>query len=509
MPSPDTPPVPDLFASSANLAAAPFHPNVAPTSDAARLRRLVERCDGDIVRFCRTVLGVPATGDGSLWSRQIEVCESVRRYPLTLVPAGNSVGKSWVAAKILVALFLMYRNSITFSTAPTQGQLDAILWKEVRSTIAKSRIPLGVYPKGKAPILMEITPTWKAIGIVTAKIEAATGHHAEHLPFIGDEASGISESTYSGAWSLNPSRKILFGNPLHKHGRFYDLCRIAEEELAAERATGAPRSSNIVRISSLESPHIHMERSPYGMAAQDFLRESRRDYGEGSSWWQSHILALFPDSATEMAIPTGFLDAACRAIYTPRGFPRMAIDVAGGEGGDEWVILVRDDNGILALEWSRDWTEEMAARKAAELARLHKVAPHRVSYDKGGPGFFFGNRLAAAGLPGARHYFGGGSGFVEKKRFANLRSACAQALRERLDPLRMVQTPQGIWVPQPPFSFRPERPDWHVKLREVGLFRRKLWGDTYQLELGEEIRERLKRSPDTGDTLFQSMAFRD
>ncbi len=459
-----------------------------------QLAALCSACQGDTVRFCDVVLG-----ETGFWQKQLEVCDSVDRFGTTLVPAGNSVGKSFMAARIALAFLLSHPNSIVFTTSPSQNQLATILWKEIRSAIRKMPFPLGVEPKGTGPIDLKLSSSWYMTGHVTNRIENATGHHAEHLMVLIDEGSGVPEATYEGAWSLNPSRIVVFGNPLHRQGRFYDLCRVAEAE-----ADNPARTSNLIRIPSTSSPDIHLERSPRGMADQGFLTRNRRDYGEDSIWWLSHVLAQFPDQTAESCVPPDWLKLACKTLHIPGGFRRIAIDCAGGNGGDEWILLCRDDNGILDLKWSNDWKADEAARRAFQMASTWGVQGYRVSFDAAGLGWDFASRLAAAGLRDARAYLGGASG---GKKFKRLRSACAQELRFRLDPGRQNRTAAGLYVNQTPFSFAPSHPEWHSKLSEVGLFLRFLDGESYELEKGEDIRARLRRSPDTGDAFFQSFAF--
>ena len=466
----------------------------------ARLARLIDRCEGDTYRGVRVLLGC----DG-FWDKQVEVCKSIDQYHTTLVPAGNSVGKSYCGGRIVLSFLLTRRNSIVFTTAPTQKQLNGVLWTQVRDAVAKMPFPLGAEVAGGSPIGLHLGTKWYATGHVSNQVASTTGHHAEHLLLLGDEGSGITEKSYEAGWSLHPSRIVIFGNPLNAYGRFYELCKKAEEQRAIEEKGGPRRTMNLIRIPSTSSPHIDRDRSPWGLADKGFLETNRRDYGEDSIWWLSHVLAQFPDVSAETCIPSEWVRLACQTIHKPGGFRRIAIDCAGGNGGDEWVILCRDDNGVLDLKWSANWQAEEAARIAAEMARTHGVPGFRVSWDKAGLGWDFGNRLAAAGLRDARPY----QGNYKAKLDPDLRSACARLARWRLDPGYQVLTPGGVYVPQVPFSFGPSHPEWHPKLAEISLFLRYLKGGTYALEDGGDIRERLKRSPDTGDAFFQSYAYAD
>ena len=68
-----------------------------------------------------------------LWSLQREVAISVRDNKNTAVKAGHGVGKSLLAA-VLICWWIdtRYPNAFVASTAPSNAQISAILWREIR-----------------------------------------------------------------------------------------------------------------------------------------------------------------------------------------------------------------------------------------------------------------------------------------------------------------------------------------------------------------------------------------
>jgi hypothetical protein len=242
----------------------------------------------------------------------------------------------------------------------------------------------------------------------------------------------------------------------------------------------------------------------------------------------SHVLAMFPGEADDALILRTWLDLASRTLHIPSGPTRIAIDLGLGVGnGDQTVIVCRDDNGILALEASREWSLEKAAERAAALAMQFNVKHSRISYDAAGIGADFGARLLAVGIRGANPYLGG----MAAKTAFNLRSAAGWAFRQRLDPDRYLPgppplqppsdgrrvslldgrpkspgEPQRVVLRQHPFAIRPEF--LAPMRRELELHRYGLDHlGRIKLEGSEEIRERLRHSPDYADTLFQSFAY--
>jgi hypothetical protein len=437
-------------------------------------------------------------GRGEYWRKQKEICLSVEKYNSTYVPTGNAVGKTFLAAGVILSFLTRYQNSIVLATAPTQVQLEEVLWKEVERAYRDSLIPLGGR-MFKSPLKIEIDAEWKALAYSTTKTERLSGHHAKDLLVVVDEASGVEPPIFEALDSLKPTRRLYIGNPLRPDGVFYDRCTSAE--------SGKNPLANVIRIPSTLSPHIERERSPFGLADATWLEESRNDYGEGSLWWTCHVDALFPDSAEDTLIPRSWLDRAADAGREPfrrSGHPRMAVDLGLGSGGDRSVIVVRDDNGILDLWHSNTSGFEGVASRVALLRQKWGVAPHRVVYDVAGIGADFGNRLQVVGIPGARPYRGGNPGGV---KFTNFRTASAWKLRQRLDPEYRRVLPDGASVPQAPFAVRP---DWMTLMREElqGLRYSETAGGT-ALEPKEDFAARLKRSPDFADALIMSFGWSD
>ena len=57
-----------------------------------RCGALLEACRDDPARFQAEVLG------RRLWAKQVEVCQAIAQSPITVVPAGRAVGKSFLLA---------------------------------------------------------------------------------------------------------------------------------------------------------------------------------------------------------------------------------------------------------------------------------------------------------------------------------------------------------------------------------------------------------------------------
>jgi hypothetical protein len=177
--------------------------------------------------------------DIMFYPKQEEVIWSVVENDETFVPAGNMLGKDFVAAFIALWFFLTRYPVRVVTTSADYAQLESVLWGEVRRYIETAKYPLDherggsilinhlhlrkVY-KSKGRVVID--PTSYMIGRVAAKGEGMLGHHVEaqeqdiepdgsiypRTLFICDEASGADDITYERAdtWAR---RKLIIGNP--------------------------------------------------------------------------------------------------------------------------------------------------------------------------------------------------------------------------------------------------------------------------------------------------------
>jgi hypothetical protein len=455
----------------------------------------------DPITFNRQVLGgaVPdGLGNRGFWARQKDLCRALVESPVVLVETGNAVGKSYADARLILWYLVTHPDSLVVATAPSETVLSSVVWGEVERAYDGARVPLGGRML-RNPLKLTLGGPWQAIAFSTRTVERFSSFHRRDLLAVVDEASGVAPEIIEAIDALNPSRLLMTGNPLRPDGPFYERCAAARD--------GRSPHARALHISSLESRHIHLGRSPWGLADASWLAKVRNDYGENSLFWQTHVLGRAPGAAQDALIPPAWLDrAAGVAEHIWSGPKRLAIDLGGGAAGDFTALVVRDDNGVIALEASSHWGFETAATRAALLAQRHGVEPPRIVFDVSAIGHDFANRLEGVSLRGCQPYRGGAVGGV---KFGNLRSAASWQLRQRLDPNRLVPAAGGVPRPQPPFRVPP--PFLAAGLRE------ELQGLKYDedrtgrvcLEPKEEFARRLKRSPDRADALIMSFAFPD
>ena len=107
---------------------------VAELTPALRpVRTLLEACRDDPARFQEEVLG------RRLWAKQVEVCQAIARSPITVVPAGRAVGKSFLLAGTVLWWLYTRPGSLVITTGPDHRQVVSVLWKEIRRALGRAR----------------------------------------------------------------------------------------------------------------------------------------------------------------------------------------------------------------------------------------------------------------------------------------------------------------------------------------------------------------------------------
>lgn len=432
------------------------------------------------------------------------------------------MGKSHVGCGIGLWFPICHPFSRVVIAAPTNAQLTEVLWAGLVGAY-KSAGRNGRYLGGKFDgLTLSWGEGWTIEGWGQGSVESKSGRHSGDLLAIIDEASGCRPSVLEAIASLNPSRYLYLGNPLRPEGKFYEVCLKA----------GDP-NVNVITIPSLESPHIHLVRSPWGMADATWLDISRAEYGEDSLWWQSHVLAKFPGELTQTLLPIGWLNDATKVLHVPSGPIRLGVDIALGNEGDDSQIVARDDNGVLGSWASNRWDLETLAVHVRDRARELGVKPEHIVYDAVGVGADFGNRLRGVGVSGAKQFLGSRQA---GEKWANLRAAAGWALRRRLDPHRSIKVAEGNRKPgKPSLSafepfpiqgrgdpasaaeaalYTPQKP-FAIPGHLVQRYRAELQGLRYHLddtgaialEVKEQFVARIKHSPNFLDALSMTFAY--
>ena len=153
------------------------------------------------------------------YKQQREIIESVVDNDETFVPAGNMLGKDYVAGFIALWFFLVHREVRVITTSVKDDHLR-VLWGEVGRFIQTSAVPLTAKEGG--PLIVNHREIRKVrrgeadklsylIGMVSERGEGMAGHHAPYTLIVIDEASGVDDLVYtqSDTWAR---KKLVIGN---------------------------------------------------------------------------------------------------------------------------------------------------------------------------------------------------------------------------------------------------------------------------------------------------------
>ena len=285
-----------------------------------------------------------------LWSKQVEIAEALRDHRKVAVKACHGPGKSFLAAR-LVAHWLDTHpvgQASAVTSAPTDHQVKAILWKEISRA----------HRKGKLAGYVTLDAQWK-IGAELVAFGRKPADHDEHgfqgiheryLLVVLDEACGIPPALWTGAGTLgtnDDARMLAIGNPDDPSSEFATICAGAPDD-------GSSGLSDegwwVVTISIFDTPNFTGEPVPaelrLQLPAQTWLDDQTKKWGVGSPLYTSKVLGRFPADASTGTVPWSWIKACQGDDAAARVGPLLVpvvlgVDVAGSDAGDETVVYER------------------------------------------------------------------------------------------------------------------------------------------------------------------------
>lgn len=419
------------------------------------------------------------------YDKQREIIESVARDDETYAPAGNQLGKDFVAAFIALEFFLTNQPARVITTSVKDDHLD-VLWGEIDRFLRDSRYPL-LADKGGYLVYNhhEIRKVDKngvldrysyLKGQVSKKGEGMSGHHAPNTLLIVDEASGVDDMVYDMgiAWA---KRILVIGNPNPCTNFFWRGVKAGN--LKAKE--GGYYHRRVITITAFDSPNVK-----FGEAQKRQGKiPNNEDIVPGvigyKEYWRRRALwdpvrqtigldAEFPEDSTVLMYPPDWLRRSAAIVGQIQArVGRNFIGIDPAEGGDDTVWCVINDTGILDLVVKRTTDTSIITGDTIALMRQWSVDPNNVVFDAGGGGKQHADRLRQQGYKVKAVAFGGAP-TAERTRtltpiaarrlqdetrliYKNRRAEMYGILRERLNP-----------VSDPGFAI-PERGEEYTELR--------------------------------------------
>jgi phage terminase large subunit len=444
-----------------------------------------------------------------LYPRQEEVLVAICTGDRVAVRSGHKCGKSTVAVIAALWFACCFPRARVLLTAPTNRQVRDILWAELRRVCRGARIPLGATPMRTPAGGMKWDDGREVIGFSTDKTENMAGYSGPHVLWVIDEASGFSEAVFEAIEGNAQSGAKIFAisNPTSTSGWFYDAFH--------RRATEWKR----IRISSEEAAQ-YADKIP-GLSRPEQIAKRIASLGRDHPIIRVRVLGEFPSAASNTVVSVAIVEAAherWRAIYTDRlaahygtalpedatpadlapklfgledGPLELGVDVARF-GDDSSVITPRRGKVVMPYVVIHGYDTQAVAGAVVAVARAYRVPHERVSVKVDGIGYGAGvvdalRRDEFKDLVDV-HDVNVAEKSDDEEKFPNLRSQLCFGVAEFL-------ADGGILPP--------------MGGEEDGVLDAELLTPIYtfdpqgrrKVESKSEIKVRLNRSPDRGDSL--------
>lgn len=373
--------------------------------------------------------------------QQDDVVEEVQvEGSRTSVSSGHGTGKSALSAIMILAFMICYPRGRVILTANKVQQVKIGVFKYLKHYWPRieKRFPwLAKY----FVLTMEqfyavgFQGQWEVVikGYRMGNEEALAGEHADHLLYIVDEASGLSDKAFNyieGALTQADNRLLLLSQPTRSVGTFYD----SHHDRKWVEPGGRGFASLV--LNSEESPLVTTD------YLEDWLKKAG---GRDSPEYCIRVRGMFTDHAAGFLIGRTMTDAAFVVeINHDDNYGYLALcDVSGGEGRDSSVINICRVSGFgdEKLVESIVVKEMPVGVNGADFARHIKTAvePYpniTVAIDSDGYGLITAQEAEKLGLNVVRIHWGVPPHSKEhKRRFAKKKDyACVMvhdALRDK------------------------------------------------------------------------------
>lgn len=313
----------------------------------------------DPVAFSRRRLGF------NPWPRQAEVMRALTRRRRVAVRSGHKVGKSSLASAVALWWWSTKPGARVVLTAPTGRSVREIVWRELTAMYNRSKSHLGGQLHETPSAGLVADDGRQVIGFATDTGESFSGISGANVLYVVDEASGVDEQIFetiegnrAGGASL-----LMLGNPTQTSGTFY-------------RAFNEARAGwDAHRISSVEAAQHQVDHGEIpGLATMEWVDEKRADGWEGTPLWDVRVAGDFPAEGPDVVIGLKLVQAARERLEAARvalarldRLPRLRVGVDVARFGDDESAVAYVRGAVLEpLESFRGLDgQELAARVVA------------------------------------------------------------------------------------------------------------------------------------------------
>lgn len=485
----------------------------------AQRRQLYALWRADWNRFARDVLRA------RLDKEQQEILAAIQHNPMVAVSSGTSRGKDFVSA--VAALCFMYltprydangelvENTKVFMTAPTARQVSQIMMPEVSRLFRQAGILPG---RELSDGIVTKQREWflKGFKADDTNMEAWSGLHAANIMFVVTEASGMSETVFNAIEGnlQGNSRLLIVFNPNIRTGyaaNAMNSSRFKTFRLNSLFAENVVKKENVIP-GQVDYRWVddHVKAWCMPISAKDYDPEDGDFEWEGQFYKPNDlarvkILGMFPRVSEGVLIPVEWIQKAnARWLemkkngFSPKRAKRIGVDVAG-MGRDASVLCSRYGNFVdtILTHQAKGEADHMHVAGLIITAMTNRKDVAYIDTIGEGAGVF--SRIEELNRPllpqqrkkvvsckfseSARHLHD----ITGEYEFANMRAYLFWCIRDWLNPRN------GYYPALPPDDLLTEElTNINWKFQSNG---------NIIIEAKEQIKERLRRSPDRSDAL--------
>lgn len=313
-------------------------------------------------------------GIDKIWKLQSDLLDAVPRaikeHKPIYIGSGHALGKDYMCGGIANWFLDCFIPSKVVLTAPSDRQVNKIMWAETLGHFNRKKVKLWGSPKTKPEIIIR-PEDWFLIGFATketgASAEAGGGKFqglrgSRNMCIIVTEAQAVEDNIRDQIDAVATAENcllIFIGNPTRAKGWFAKGLR--------------DKINNIVfNFSCLENPNYKKrEIAIPGLATYEWVEDKRRRWGEDDPRWIGRVLGQIPDNAMSYVFPQSWIDH-CRERC---GFLNIHSDMAGvavdsaGEGEDDNVIMSGKGGEVMDVYTKTLMTPYENAIKAVEMCK--------------------------------------------------------------------------------------------------------------------------------------------
>lgn len=318
-----------------------------------------------------------------LWRMQKAIAQSTFYYPRTTVRSCEASGKTFAAAGIVLAFLYNYPPATVITTAPTNRQVEDILWREIRVAYTGSRMALEGNLTRKA---LEIREDWFAVGFATDEPERMLGYHNVNVLVVGDDAAGLSNDIFGAIenpLSTGNTHELLLSNPTQSVGSFRETFN---SDLYKKFHISAFDTPNLVKFGitqeDIESGEWENkwagQELPYPqLMSPQKVAERYKNWGKGSYLYVVFILGDFPDAGVNNLCKLSDIEAAMIREIARNDYEKQlkvaALDVAR-YGDDESCFICRQGNKFFdPVTWGHQDTGYTVGRTVTLIKEYKPV----------------------------------------------------------------------------------------------------------------------------------------